>query len=222
MILALANLSTSTARNILTWSRRLKIRISVKPPETVRKVIVIGNGTPDDIVTLVLAHHVDGREMATILKPQKLRVESITSIVELLLYAPRINKILLIIDQEEDELTNIRLKIRRKLELNGVKIKEERSNRRLLTYKCEKIRLFNLLVAVNGLDKPYEIHTIEDHLLEVAKDFVKTRIVNPKKTWNEIKEYHEEIIRRVRDDRDLAYSLFPQQIKALEMLCEDI
>ncbi|MGC8558945.1 MAG: hypothetical protein ACP5NC_08185 [Nitrososphaeria archaeon] len=63
-------LSTDTIINLEKWSRKLRLN-TVTNSEESNTVIVLGDGTPDDIAVLLLATKLDGAKTAYLVKPQE-------------------------------------------------------------------------------------------------------------------------------------------------------
>ena len=92
-------------------------------------------------------------------------------------------------------------------------------------------RPFNLILLINGLDRPYIVHTIEDHLLEAGKLFLgegKVRRLlqkagnHPKKAWERLeRESQDKVFTKLcQQGRDDLCRLFPQHCEALKLLSE--
>ena len=96
--------SWSISRNLITWSRKLDI--SLAGPGEIRDMIVIADGSPDDIVYLILAHKLDGGKAVGITATQEKRVASIPLALELV-RREKLEKLLIALDQEADELAEL-------------------------------------------------------------------------------------------------------------------
>jgi len=88
---------------------------------------------------------------------------------------------------------------------------------------------FQLLIAINGLDREYVKHAIEDHLLKVAMSlnlvddsFLRKANYDPKRAWNMLgKKNQEKVIRHLLTmPMQKLKVTFPQQLSALENLME--
>ncbi len=165
---------SSTYRNILKWFNKLGLKIYGKPEE-INKIVLIGNGTPDDIVITLLLHKLNGHRslIVGVTKSQNLRVEIIKTIANLIQLGGRgINCILGVIDQEDEELGEIWERLNARLNEYSLKCEQSNYSDKLKSLRCLKDgKEFTLIIAINGIhQRNYRKHTIEDHLLEIAKD----------------------------------------------------
>jgi len=216
------------SRSLARWSRRLKIPLGGSQP--IESAITVGDGSPDDIVCLVLCHKFDGRKVVGINKPQEGRGASSISAALQLTEGVRVKNLMVVLDQEGDKLEEIFGRAEGKLHESGVKFEIGVEEGRLRTYNCiHAHRKFRTLVVVNGLDKPYSIHTIEDHLLEFSERVLEENVgevldasnKNPKEVWEKLKDKHEGVYSHLlkAEEKDLE-QIFPQHIRALGLLQE--
>ena len=52
----------------------------MKSDDNLKDIVIITNGTPDDIVFSIIAYHQNGRKIIGIVKPEKTRLGAIDSI----------------------------------------------------------------------------------------------------------------------------------------------
>ncbi|MGQ4915329.1 MAG: hypothetical protein ACP6IU_11395 [Candidatus Asgardarchaeia archaeon] len=94
------------AINLQKISRKLKIQaITMKSDDNLKDIVIITNGTPDDIVFSIIAYHQNGRKIIGIVKPEKTRLGAIDSIPKYIKH--KIKNLMIIIDQEDEELKNL-------------------------------------------------------------------------------------------------------------------
>lgn len=159
------------ARNIVSISKKLGFEAISKRYDRLNGLIVISNGTPDDYVTAILSHRLNGKRVVGIVKPVKKRFEAFEILPIYLRYQEvKLGRLVVLIDQEENSLPFIFDKVEKRLEGSGIDVQSPAKEGRLGVYSCKYgISKFELTVIVNGLDEyPFGRHTIEDHLLKAA------------------------------------------------------
>ena len=137
-------------------------------------------------------------------------------------------RFLLIIDQEDLSLSEVRNRVKGELRAVGMATSDrgEEEGGRLLLYSCQFTGAeLELIVVISGLDEsPYLKHTVEDHLLMAAerllgRESVPSGVRDPKRAWAILRDRHGEVFAwLLRVNRDLLRELFPQHIRALEFL----
>jgi hypothetical protein len=213
--------SWSISINLAKWASKLGIPLASTQP--IKGIIIVGNGIPDDIICLILAHKFNGKHIMGITKPQKLGIDSIHPALELI-KDEKIKNLMLIIDQEENKLSELWEKIEERFKEKGMKCKIIKKEERLHIYECfYNDYKFNALIILNGLDKPYLKHTIEDHLLEFSKELNKEIIldknINPKEIWRKLKDKHQDIYSNLlKYGKEKIELFFPQHVKAFNFL----
>jgi len=137
---------------------------------------------------------------------------------------PRIKKMLILMDQEEDNLNDIFDKCKRRLIKNNISITKEEGELRLKVYDCKYVdREFKIILVINGLDEiKVKKHCIEDHLIKAAclflKDF-KPKVNDSKKAWESLgKRQQIDILRMLKEGKKEAHLIFSQHFKGLEYL----
>ncbi|MEM2972007.1 MAG: hypothetical protein QW270_06245 [Candidatus Bathyarchaeia archaeon] len=144
----------------------------------------------------------------------------------------RTRKIIFSIDQDDQELNNLKTQLENEMKENSIHFSLEEQQNRLYIYNCSYVQhQFEFIVAINGLNASYRYskHTIEDHLLSL---FMKTSNNsqelmealeksggNPKEAWRLLKRYHDNVYfgllnRKISD----LQRIFPQQIESLRKL----
>ena len=146
-------------------------RLIASIASTLDTLIVLGDGTPDDKVLGVIFHHLNGNKIVGIVKPQVTRLGAIDQLKVYL--KPNINRVMILLDQETTQLTNLIPEITRRIRCEGITIDEENqteTSERLKIYRCSfSNRNFELILVINGIDEsPTGNHAIEDHLVKVA------------------------------------------------------
>ena len=191
----------SVARSLLRWSRRLKVQLA-GPYQPVREVILIGNGVPDNIVAMLLAHKLNGRRAVGLAKPPG----ALSAALRELIFQSLIRKVLLLFDQEDRSLNDAWRSLESELRRAKMEYRILSDEERLRVYGCRHgSRQLRVIAVVNGLEAPYRKHTIEDHLLKICE---KLRIYeaplphsaespDPKELWSRLKEHHERVYRYI-------------------------
>ena len=211
--------------NISKISRKIKINVTV-PSGSSESIVIISNGSPDDIVFGILSFHSDGKELVGIVKPPRITRIAVLDIIKtyLLKLKPRIKKMLILMDQEEDNLNDIFDKCKRRLIKNNISITNEEEELRLKVYDCKYVdREFKIILVINGLDEiDVKKHRIEDHLIKAAclflKDF-KPKVNDSKKAWEGLEKRQQiDILRMLKEREKEAHLIFSQHFKGLEYL----
>ena len=220
MRLCLLDLKGRIAINIRRWNKRLKLNV-ITDEAKVDGIIVIGNGTPDDVAICLISYHLNGRRIIFgVVKPPKTRI----SVLEYLKYYIKFaDKILIVIDQEDDNIADIFEKIEDKLNSMGFKVKKSRNSEenRLMIYECEfGKREVMIVIVVNGLDEiETNKHTIEDHFIKGAKIFgIKVgKFSNSKDAWKRLKDDEKvKVYKGLKENRKIIEDVFPQHFKAFK------
>ena len=216
------------ATNITKISRVLKMDVLVKGVDIsdLDTIVVIGDGTPDDIAFSLIAYHLNGDKIAGIVKPPGRTGLGVSDLIPTYLKG-KVRKIMVLMDQEDEPLNTICERIQNSLKkLAKCKIKiideEGKSEKRQKVYKCKYGgKEFELILVINGLDEIHtDKHTIEDHLLKVAEmlSIEVEDFENSKEAWKSIEHHHVEIFKGLKEKRNIVGSVFPQQIKGCEYL----
>lgn len=218
--------SGKLAAKISGISKRIKMNVLIKGVDTTDSdtLVVIGNGTPDDIAFSIIAFHIKVDKIAGIVKPKTERRYGFINLIPTYLKG-KVRKILILMDQEDDKMSTIYERIQegvKKLATGKIKVIDEES---------EKVRVyegkyggkeFELILVINGLDEIQTTkHSIEDHLLKAAEilsidvgDFD-----NSKAAWKSINHDRQlKIFKGLKEKRKIVESVFPQQIKGCEYL----
>ncbi len=223
----------NVSKALYQWSNRLRIPLAGIRPIT--SAIIIGNGVADAVIYLILAHRLNGKSIVGITTAWR-EESSIETTLEII-RGRRVSKILIALDQEEEqELNNFWKNIEKAFNNHGIEFRLNESNDRIRVYTCVHGDMeFTTIIAVNGVDNPhYSRHSIEDHLLEALKTWCKdenilkllsktSKPLDPKKLWNEINQEYRNIHYRTYQEITtmqikLLEQIFPQQIKALNYL----
>jgi len=213
----------SITRNLTSWARRLKIPLAGAQSD-MDALIIIGNGTPDDVVLLILTHKMDGDHVVGITKPkERLGTASISLIRQYL----RISKnLIFVIDQEKDTLEDIWRRVDEKLQGNGIASRLIEEDKRIKIFDCSLGSYkFKVSIVINGLNGQYQKHTIEEHLIEYYRRVLGGSLSNvaddPKDIWESLGErLHKDIYcKLLNSSKDEIKEIFPLHIKALEAVC---
>jgi len=226
------------ALNITRISRKLHIDVlttglSEDQKRSLRSMILVTDGTPDDIVAAILAKHLDGETIVAIAKTRRTRVEALSVIPTYLtqIRGARIENLVALMDQEDEELNDIYESTSATLEGHGITIEsQERMDERLGKYRCSHGgREFTLILIVNGLNAiKSSKHTIEDHLLYAAarllrleelRKMIEEGVDDPKDLWRTQKDRWESVYQGICDASiDDVREVFPQHIAGLKLI----
>jgi len=193
-------------------------------------VIVIGNGTPDDIVTTIIAHHMNGTKTAAMIIPEceSKQNRSIKRTGDIVLeitiksskFMKKFSTMLFVIDQETLKLDERFRGIIRRLKGCGVDFTDmdETCNDRVKAFKCKTGDwAFYLVCVVNGLDDvPSERHCIEDHLVKLGN--LKLIKNDSKETWWALEKSRQYKILGRLSDKSVVDKFFPQHICAFQLI----
>ena len=220
--------SSSLATNIARISKKIKMNVLVKVWGITDSdsLVVIGNGTPDDIAFSIVAFHSNVDQIAGIVKPKEdgRRCSFINKIP--LYLSDNTRKILILMDQEDDVLDTIYERIKsdvERLATGKIEVIAEKTNERVMIYKGNYgSKKFKLILVINGLEDTHtDKHSIEDHLLKAAEK-VSIQVgdfKNSKAAWWSINnKQQEEIFRKLKEHRKLVESVFPQQVLGCQYL----
>ena len=197
-------------------------RLIASIASTLDTLIVLGDDTPDDKVLGVIFHHLNGNKIVGIVKPQVTRLGAIDQLKVYL--KPNINRVMILLDQETTQLTNLIPEITSRIRCEGITIDEENqteTSERLKIYRCSfSNRNFELILVINGIDEsPTGNHAIEDHLVKVADlEEECRRTQNSKETWSSLTRVQQEGIFRSLQSRNLVVDNFPQQVNGCKRL----
>ncbi|MCP8309241.1 MAG: hypothetical protein H3Z53_01710 [archaeon] len=214
------NPNSGLATNIRKISKKLGIKVVATKVEDLDRMVVITNGTPDDMVFAIISHHLNGDKTVRIVKPNGITRLVALDLLKKTYLKLKINKIMFLIDQETDPPDQIFEKVKEKLSSMGISIDSERDGHRFRIYECRLAgNKFKVIIVVNGLDDiPIKKHTIEDHLIKIAE--IKA-LEDTKKTWLKLDQNkRDEIFKMVKDVKTVKY-IFPQQIEGCKYLMEE-
>lgn len=192
--------------------------------ETVDTLVVLCDGTPDDRVIGVLAHHLDGDNLVGVVKPAEKHIAVIGQLTTYLgnLLASRFRKIMFLIDQESCSLEDLYTEAQVKMANAGVTFSLGEDDNRLRVYDCSVTggRTFQVIIVVNGLDDVSTAnHCIEDHLARAANIEITG---NSKHSWNSLNSNQQrQIFRNLNRELREVERLFPQQTSGCRCLEDD-
>lgn len=183
-------------------------------------MIVIGDGTPDDHVMAMVCYHVNGRDLAWIVKPEEktglASLELVTLYVEQ--FKQRTKAYLFLVDQEELSIEDLFGEAERRLTGAGVElVNVEHRENRIAFYRCRRgPNPFGLILVVNGLDEILSTrHTVEDHLaaaggLDASGD--------SKDSWLKLDRTQQERVYHTLLSHENARRALPQHFLACDLL----
>ncbi|HUV02341.1 MAG TPA: hypothetical protein VMW67_02665 [Desulfobacteria bacterium] len=222
--------SSKLAAKIAGISKRIRMDVLIGNVDILNldTLVVIGNGTPDDIAFSIVAFHLNGDRIAGIVKPKTERRYGFINVIPLYLRRGNIRKILILMDQEDDSLDEIYERIQKdfgKLATGKIEVIEEESEERVRIYKGKYgSKEFELILVINGLDEIGEKkHRIEDHLVSAAEQvsIVIGDFENSKAAWRSLSNDQQiRIYKELKAHRNLLERVCPQQIRGCRYLEE--
>ena len=189
--------SSRLATNIARISKKTRMDVLIKGVNMADLdcLVVIGDGTPDDIAFSIIAFHLNGNgdKIAGIVKPEMEKRYACIDLIPTYLKG-NIRKILILIDEEDDPLDTIYERIQRGVEelaTGEVKVIDEETEERVRIYTGKyDSKDFVLILVINGLDDIRTgKHSVEDHLLKAADEMLSVDIgdfENSKAAWKSI------------------------------------
>ncbi|MCD6387344.1 MAG: hypothetical protein J7L30_03385 [Methanophagales archaeon] len=222
----------SISRNLAKWARKLRIPLS--GPAPVKGVIIIGNGTPDDIVCLILCHKFDGKQVVGVTKPEAAGIKSAILAALKIVEKVKVKDLMIILDQEERGQEEFWNEVEEGFRKEKVEFAVNEEGEGFRAYECSQAHYkFKVAVLANGLPRQYRKHTIEDHLLELSmslenvredvEEVLRESEDDPKEAWKKLRKKNKEIHGKVYShllnaSKDEIRSYFPQHVRALEYL----
>ncbi|MHC1579096.1 MAG: hypothetical protein ACXQTZ_00320 [Candidatus Alkanophagales archaeon] len=100
-------------------------------------LIVVGDGTPDDIVCLILAHKHDGERVVGITKSEEKRIGALAAALTLF-RKMKVKNLMVLLDQDGDELEALWERIEDKLRKENVGFEIELDEGRFRVYNCSQ------------------------------------------------------------------------------------
>jgi hypothetical protein len=221
--------SSKLAAKIAGISKKIRMDVLIKeaPAQGLDTIVVIGNGTPDDIAVSIVAFHVNGGKIVGIVKPKTERRYGFINVIPLYL-KDNVRKVLVFMDQEDDQLNEIYENIEtdlEKLRPSNLEVIEREGEERVKIYKGKYgSKEFELILVINGLDEIHtDKHRIEDHLVSAAEQvsIATGDFENSKAAWRSLSNDHQlRIYKELKAHRRLAESVCPQQMQGCRYLEE--
>lgn len=214
--------------NIRKVSRKLRISVLNQEAVDLGDIIIIGNGTPDDIAVAVIAHHLNGDRIVGIVKPRQRKGLSVIEIIPTYIrQSPHTDHLVIIIDQDDNNLDDLFKQCNEKMRTSGIQINGEMRENQLKIYECEHVnKIFTIILVINGLREiTVRKHAIEDHLLKVAIDSgliqeINEELESSKEIWKQLEQNQRDdvfkLLKQIRTIRDA----FPQQFIGCKYLKE--
>lgn len=212
--------------NIRRFSKEFGLDVITEEAVELSEIIVVGNGIPDAKAIAILAHHLDGDRIVGIVKPERNGLGVLEVIPAYLTL--EIDKILILMDQDDNALNHIFNLCQEKLKIFVGEFEIEHDGDRLKIYNCIRgNKTFKTILVINGLNNILvRKHTIEDHLIKAAINLnftneVTEEIESSKDIWYALsKDHKNEVLKKLAESRTQTKSFFPQQVMACEYLEE--
>jgi len=219
--------SSRLATNIVQISKKIMMNVLIKGVDTADSdcLVVIGDGTPDDIAFSIIAFHLNGDKITGIVKPKTEKRDTCIDLIPTYLKG-NIRKILILMDQEDDPLNAIYKRIQKDLEkftTGKIEVIEEDTVERLRIYKGRYVnKEFELILVINGLDEIHtDKHSIEDHLLKAAEkvSIAVGDFENAKAAWKSLSNDQQlKIFKELREHRKLVEAVFLQHVQGCQYI----
>lgn len=213
---------TSKLSKKISKSFRYNIIVD-KAKENIDSIIVLGNGNVDDLAVPIVCHHLNGSKIVGITKPERGKRTDALSDFSTYVSGTKIDKIALIMDQEN--LNEIFGRIKNKLMNQNIPYEMIIDDSRVKQYRCRYgSKSFDFILIISGLeDIPTESHKIEDHLINGALKLSKISNANllqdSKDTWNSIDaRLQKELLNNFVTNKILSSEVFPQHFIGLKLL----
>jgi hypothetical protein len=217
------------AAKIAGVSKKIRMDVLIKeaPAQGLDTLVVIGNGTPDDIAVSIVAFHSKCDKIVGIVKPKTERRYGFVNMIPLYL-KNNVRKILVLMDQEDDQLDLIYERIQnslKELTKSALGVTEIEREARVRVYKGKYgSKEIELILVINGLDEVHtDKHSIEDHLLSAAGQvsIVVGDFENSKAAWRLLSEDQQlKVYKELKTRGKLLESVCPQQIQGCRYLEE--
>ncbi|RLE49295.1 MAG: hypothetical protein DRJ31_05465 [Candidatus Methanomethylicota archaeon] len=198
-------------------------------------LIVLGNGNPEDYVTAIIAHHLNGSKcVAFIVKPTYTKEASVNALPEYVSYIRGLSEpanIIFLIDQDDKPVQDVVKSFVEKLR-EKTSIKKQKIGDRVAHFECEYAgKKLMVKLVVNGMESvDYVKHTIEDYLLEAAiKTSFKEDVENclkrcgkdPKTTWRCLgKDKQNTVYEKLVKNLEFTGQVFKELFNELKLLAE--
>ena len=220
------------SKKLSKLSKELKYSVIETRDVDFNALIVLGNGDVDDLVMSILCHHLNGVITAGITKPKETRVGVIKNF-PIYISNLKINKILLVMDQEDDQINTIHEQIEDKLRKLNIRFEfklseSSEAENRVRKYNCSYgSRSFDFMLVVSGLDEiPVNKHRIEDHLVKSGRRLNLIDTLPREDTKLAWKSYNRpqknEILNRLLTNKSFSRDTFPQHFRGLEFIKDEV
>ena len=196
-------------------------------------MVIVGDGTPDNYVLVILAHHLDGGKLVGTSKHAERRGLAVLEEFKTYLEASKqLTTAILLVDRDDRPLAALTEGIEAALKEAGVAVRDLVDGSRVKEVEVEVGgREIELVVLVNDVElEGARKGTVESHLLramgeihgfERVRQLLRASEGDPKRAWRRVSEKEaEEVFERLVKDRDFARRIFPQHFEAFERLLE--
>jgi len=140
-------------QNLDNWSRRLKIPLVTKQTP-IEAAIIVGDGTPDDIIWLILTHKLNGKQTIGLTKPPGWLGLSSINLIPTLIKGEKIKSVIVAVDQETNTLEDVWREAEKSLKERGIGFEVVERGRRVYVFACTYANYaLKTLIVVNGVDK---------------------------------------------------------------------
>lgn len=201
---------------LLVFSRKYNLKETIiNDTDNLDSIVVLADGTPDDLSFAIISHYLNGDKAVAIVKPNNVTGFAVLDLIPTYL-TPHTKNILIIMDQEDNSLEDISQKCNTKLRQKGChNIIDDKERLKICDCTLGN-KKFKVILVLNGLDEiNTKKHCIEDHLVKFSG--IKC-IDSSKNTWNNLStNKKEQIYREMLQSNNLA-NIFHQHVKAGSIL----
>lgn len=190
-------------------------RIIAPNAKTIDKLVLLGNGSPEDEIIGIMGLHLDGDMIVGIVKPEKPDLPALDFVKEYILET-NVIKILFVVDQDDRDLDALFTRATKRLRDSGIRVEPETDYDdidRARVYRCyvQGTKTRHLIIVVSG-DENFATpqHEIEDHLLMIAG--IERAEKGSKEKWKSLNKADKDDVFRLLKNKDLFEIAFPHHV----------
>lgn len=213
--------ASNLVSNIGSLSKRVGLNVLELSSDTrPDRMVVLGDGSPDDNIMAIVCYHMNGRDIAWIIKPEKTGLNSLELVsFYTQRFTHKIKTYLFLIDQEKLSIDEFFKKAEKIFRDHGLELATtERREKRVAFYDCKLgPTSFRLILVINGRDDIQSTrHSVEDHLIAAGGFDVKE---DSKDSWDKIsKKEQDGVYQTLKTSPEVAWRTLPQHFLAIELL----
>jgi len=219
------------ARSAYFFACRMNLNnVVLNPTSDVRHLVLFGDGTPENYVVAILAHHLNERKVIGIAKHQeRTGLDTLTDVRTYFKASKRLETLVLITDRNKETLDAITNSVKARLEKAGLEYElSDEGVVKIATLRYDE-READLIVLLNDFRlEGAKAFTIENHLLYIAIEVFGHEYVrelldetrgDPKAAWRRLgKRKQAQVFRCMIEKREIIEQVFPQHVRVLELI----